>query len=89
MKTQTQEEIDILMAGLRESVVNVTFTKKDGSERKMTCTLNQAFIPEDSLPKGTVEVTEAEDEPEYVRVYATDVQGWRSFRFDSVLNFGE
>ena len=36
---KTKKEKDWLKGLLRESIVDITFTKKDGSERKMKCTL--------------------------------------------------
>ena len=38
---------------LRQKEMVVHFTKKNGEERIMTCTLSPNFIPEDNLPKGT------------------------------------
>ena len=36
---------------LDETDLTVVFTKKDGSKREMLCTLSEAKIPEDKLPK--------------------------------------
>ena len=62
------------------SEVCIIFTKKDGTERKMFCTLIESRIPEADHPKesNTVYTDEA------VRVYDTEALGWRSFRWDSV-----
>ena len=66
---------------LKETVVTVTFTKKDGSERVMKCTLDP-----DVLPK--VEITENKKEkavPENsLAVYDIEARGWRSFIIKSV-----
>ena len=35
-----------LLANLEESVVEVTFIKKDGTERVMNCTLQEDYLPE-------------------------------------------
>lgn len=60
--------------------LRITFTKKDGSDRTMRCTLVGTFIPEDKHPKGTGRlVTE-----DTCRVFDLDKQEWRSFRWDSV-----
>jgi hypothetical protein len=60
----------------------VTFTKKDGTERKMFCTLAESRIPSDKLPKG--EGTVSQTSGSAVRVFDTEVGEWRSFRWDSV-----
>ena len=66
---------------LRNNVANVKFTKVDGTERVMRCTLKDDLLPEEYRGKGTVltEVTNA------LRVYDLDNSGWRSIRAESVL----
>jgi len=59
----------------------VTFTKKDGSERAMYCTLVEGRIPADQTPKNTN--TSATSTGSAVRVFDTEKQEWRSFRGDS------
>jgi hypothetical protein len=63
----------------------VVFTKKDGTERELFCTLNESRIPSAKLPKvqesGSV-VRNFSDES--ARVFDTEKQEWRSFRWDSV-----
>ena len=52
----------------------ITFTKKDGTVRKMKCTRNSNLIPEDQLPK------KSEDKPTgAIPVFDLEAQGWRSF----------
>ena len=59
-----------------------TFTKKDGTERIMKCTLQEEYLPE------TVGEVRKKNE-DSLAVYDLDVEGWRSFRWDSVkrINF--
>lgn len=67
--------------------VTVKFTKKDGSERTMLCTLNEQKIPFDKLPKAkepTEETTTVASSVDAVRVFDVEKQEWRSFRFDSI-----
>jgi hypothetical protein len=63
----------------------VVFTKKDGTERELFCTLDESRIPSAKLPKvqesGSV-VRNFSDES--ARVFDTEKQEWRSFRWDSV-----
>ena len=37
---------------LLDNIIEVTFTKVDGTERKMNCTLNYEHIPEDKKPQN-------------------------------------
>jgi hypothetical protein len=62
---------------LEQSVVEVTFTKKDGTERVMNCTLLEDYLPE-TTGAGRSAGSDA------LAVYDVDADGWRSFRWDSV-----
>lgn len=73
--TITRED---LIDRLKQSVVNVVFTKADGSERTMNCTLKLENIPEDQHPKSTIK-----SESDQIRVFDTDIDAWRSFNFGS------
>lgn len=70
---------------LRTDIVNVCFTKADGSERKMLCTLVESKIPEDKRPKNA-ETQSGSTAGSSVRVFDTEKQEWRSFRFESVIS---
>lgn len=65
--------------------VCVTFTKKDGSNRDMFCTLVESRIPTDKQPKTE---TTGKDSGSALRVFDTEKQEWRSFRWDSVTKVG-
>jgi hypothetical protein len=71
---------------LSEGVVNVTFTKVDGTERTMPCTLNPELIPAEHAPKSASDAQTKRSETAQA-VYVTDAKGWRSFRWDSVQGF--
>ena len=78
-----QKMVDELKSYLISGAVSVTFTKKDGCERVMRCTVNEQNIPSELLPKGTgAKVT-----TEVQKVFDLDAQAWRSFRLDSVKTF--
>jgi hypothetical protein len=66
-----------LLANLEESIVEVTFTKKDGTDRVMNCTLIEDYLPE-TAGVGRAASLDA------VSVYDVDKEDWRSFRWDSV-----
>lgn len=61
----------------------VVFTKKDGTERNMHCTLVESKIPSDKIPKHKEEAT-SQTTGSAARVFDTDLNEWRSFRWDSV-----
>ena len=62
---------------LEQSIVEVTFTKKDGTERVMNCTLLEDYLPE-TTGAGRSAGSDA------LAVFDVDADGWRSFRWDSV-----
>lgn len=59
----------------------VTFTKKDGTERVMKCTLNSKVLPPMPVTEGK---KERKQNPDVLAVYDIDAQGWRSFTIKSV-----
>jgi len=72
---------------LRERVVGVTFIKKDGTERVMQATLSENFIPKAERIENSVKMRKKSDEA--LAVWDTEVESWRSFRWDSIksVNF--
>lgn len=67
---------------LRERVCRVIFTKINGEERDMQCTLNMELIPEEKQPKTGKEYNEA-----VLRVFDVNQQEFRSFRVENVVSF--
>ena len=68
---------------LRGGVVTVTFTKKNGDERVMKCTLNAEHLPQ--IQKEATEVSEVRQTSNTsLAVFDVEAQGWRSFKWDSV-----
>ena len=67
---------------LRTNIVEVIFTKSDGTERKLKCTLKADKLPlkEDS----DNETPKKKPNPDLLSVYDVENNGWRSFRFDSI-----
>ena len=60
--------------------VNLTFTKKDGSERRMLATLIESKVAKyEKKTDRTKEVNE-----EVVAVFDLEKKEWRSFRLDSL-----
>ena len=81
MNEKDQKEFRKWLRGvLKMHETFVTFTKKDGTERKMRCTLNENAIPSEKVPKNS-EKTKSEQS---IAVFDVEKSDWRSFRFDSV-----
>lgn len=76
----TKKGQDWLKGILRREEVTILFTKKDGTERKMLCTLKEDKIPQEFAPK-TENRAKSEDA---LAVFDLEKNSWRSFRFDSI-----
>lgn len=79
-----------MLAALRESECEVTFTKVNGDTRVMKCTLSMDLIPSNKMPKGddTPELREGLDSVlKAIRVFDTGLEDWRSFKVETVKNF--
>jgi hypothetical protein len=73
-----------LLALLKSQMVQVTFKKASGDVRVMKATLNPSLLPEKSQ---VVESLPGKAAPETAcRVFDTEKQQWRSFRWDSVVS---
>lgn len=70
---------------LRESVVEITFTKTDGTSRVMKCTLSEEFLPQITKESGSTTKT---PNPDVCPVWDMENQAWRSFRWDSITKIG-
>ena len=73
---------DEMVTELRARTCRVIFTKVDGEERDMHCTLNMEFIPESKQPKGAKEYAD-----DVIRVFDINKQEFRSFRVENVISF--
>lgn len=79
----TEERREQLLALFKESqLVEVTFTKVDGSVRVMPCTLDPNLLPKVEVTEG--KKTKAPN-PNTMCVFCTDKAEWRSFRVDNVI----
>jgi hypothetical protein len=69
---------------LHTEEVTVTFTKKDGTERVMRCTLKPEALPVvEEVKETTSKATKTKSE-DSLSVWDLDATGWRSFRWDSL-----
>jgi hypothetical protein len=84
---QTPEFREWLKGVLHDDITKnlcVVFTKKDGTDREMFCTLSESRIPSDKQPKTETGTTARSFSDDALRVFDTEKQEWRSFRWDSV-----
>lgn len=81
---QDDEELT-LRDSLRKGVVAVTFKKADNTTRRMRCTLNQDYIPEEKIPAGTS--TSLRRDPHLFKVWDVQKKDWRSFREERVIDW--
>jgi hypothetical protein len=78
---------DTLLNDLRSNVVEVHFTKVNGEDRVMKCTLMPAFLPRAYVDNPDDQATERKfhnENPAALAVWDVDRNAWRSFRIDSV-----
>ena len=63
---------------MKTGVVLVTFTKANGDERVMECTLAEYLLPETTQPSSNNE--------DVCVVFDLEANAWRSFRYDRVTS---
>lgn len=91
----TNDEIDsdVIVSALQfwkkvydEKEVSIKFTKADGTERIMRCTLDFKKIPAKDHPKGVniQQILKLIQKNKIMHVYDLDVKGWRSVPFERV-----
>ena len=69
-----------LVDRLREGEVKVSFTKKDGSQREMTCTLKEGVVVP-HISKTGVAKKHSDD---VLPVWDVELGEWRSFKYDTL-----
>jgi hypothetical protein len=68
---------------LQGDVATVVFTKADGTERTMRCTLLAEYLPAPEGPQLLTENTRQEND-NVLSVWDIENGGWRSFRLDTI-----
>ena len=81
-KMRQQQQI---RQGLMSGIIEVSFTKKDGTDRTMKCTLNNQYLPEQKDLEHEIDKRNKSDE--VIAVWDIEKEGWRSFRWDSVKGY--
>lgn len=71
---------DWLLELLRQGEIEVTFTKTDGTQRVMACTLKEGVVvPHEKKTERVKEVNE-----DIIPVWDIEKQAWRSFKLSTV-----
>jgi hypothetical protein len=88
-KYTQQIEQDSVKAALINGVIEVAFTKANGTLRKMNATLSESVVPKANKedPLSTKAVRKVS--PEVCVIWDVDAKGWRSFRWDRLQTVEE
>ena len=78
---------NVIQQALKENVVEVTFTKINGDERVMSCTLNSKLLPPATKDATMSQKKIRELNEEVLSVWDVNAQGWRSFRVANVTRW--
>jgi hypothetical protein len=81
-----------IIEGLRCGICTVIFTKTDGTERTMRCTLAQSFLPKKEYVKADIadlRITPMrKPKPEsIISVWDLEKKAWRSFSIRTVIKW--
>ena len=90
-KTNKYTRVELLTALRSENIVRVEFLKSNGEVRHMKCTRNPKYIPSEFAPK--TEQSDKKDKVvtenlEVLSVFDVEKKGWRSFRIESLIEYG-
>ena len=75
---------DTILKDLRQYVIEVHFTKVNGEDRAMRCTLRPELLPPGYAQDITEENKFHSENPDVIAAWDVQKGGWRSFRIDSV-----
>ena len=80
----TDEEWNTFRSWLKDALhhqtIQVTFTKKDGTERVMKCTLREDILPKVEIKESSTRKTNDAN----LAVFDVEATGWRSFTVRTV-----
>jgi len=83
MMTTIEAMREDLKNNLRAKIGTVTFTKANGEERIMRCTLQESYLPKKT---GLEEAVAGNGPTDSLAVWDLDKDAWRSFRYDTVIS---
>lgn len=75
---------DEIITQLKMQTVSIEFKKKDGTIRKMDCTLMPQMLPVQTDLEELIQ--NKKYNPDILAVFDVEKQEWRSFRWDSLLS---
>jgi hypothetical protein len=70
---------------LHEGDVKVTFKKKDETTRTMLCTLREEALPKQTDIEEQIQIKKKNSD--VLAVWDIDKESWRSFRYDSIIDW--
>lgn len=80
-----RDELKALLSEKEEGVM-VTFTKSDGTDRNMKCTLHKKNLPVPTEAVKEKKTRKKNEDPDLFVVFDMEKDAWRSFRFSAVTN---
>ena len=75
-----------LIEVLSSNVLEIDFTKKDGTQRKMVCTLQESKLPKPDHTDGEKPARKSTNES-IIHVYDLEKNDWRSIIIDSIKSY--
>ena len=75
---------DTILTDLRQYVIEVNFTKVNGDNRVMRCTLRPDLLPENYINEAAEEKGFHKANPDVIAAWDVQKGGWRSFRVDTI-----
>lgn len=76
---------DEMKDSLHKGICKVVFTKNNGDERIMHCTLQESMLPEQIDIEEQIQ--KKKPNPDVLAVWDVEAKGWRSFRWDTIKDF--
>lgn len=86
MSYETAEGRDVIKDFLKTRACSVTFTKVDGTQRVMRCTLNGELIEQNAKPYERKTDRHVAPNDNVQRVFDLEQNAWRSFRWDALVD---
>ena len=77
-------DIGNLKQKLQSAIGRVNFTKVNGEQRSMLCTLLPGYIPAEEVVEPTTATPGRTRSPNALSVWDIENNGWRAFRYDRI-----
>jgi hypothetical protein len=81
---KTKEEI---IENLKSGICRVVFTKKNGDEREMNCTLSSVYLKQVIPATDTPKKERKTPTTDVISVFDVEANGWRAFNASNVTVF--